>query len=100
MKPVILAVDDDPSVLAAIERDLRAHYRAGYRIAKASSAAAGLEAAKELAARNAQVALFLVDQRMPGMSGTEMLREVLKLHPGSRRVLIKAERQPNSWSSA
>jgi thioredoxin reductase (NADPH) len=89
-KPVILAVDDDPVVLGAIERDLRQQYRATYRIMKASSAAEGLDAAKELAARNNPVALFLVDQRMPGMSGTEMLREVIKLHPESRRVLLTA----------
>lgn len=77
-------------MLSAVERDLRSQYRADYRIMKADSAAAGLEAAKDLAARNVQVALFLVDQRMPGMSGTEMLQEVLKLHPGSRRVLLTA----------
>ena len=80
-KPVILAVDDDAAVLGAIERDLRQHYRADYRVMKAGSAAEGLEAAKELAARNTPVALFLVDQRMPGMSGIELLREVMKLHP-------------------
>ena len=89
-KPVILTVDDDPAVLGAIERDLRRQYRAEYRVMKAASAAAGLDAAKELAARNAPVALFLVDQRMPGMSGTELLSEVLKLHPASRRVLLTA----------
>jgi Thioredoxin reductase len=83
-------VDDDPVVLGAIERDLRQQYRATYRVMKASSAAEGLDAAKELAARNTPVALFLVDQRMPGMSGTQMLREALKLHPGSRRVLLTA----------
>ena len=57
---------------------------------KAGSGAEGLEAAKALAARNTPVALFLVDQRMPGMSGTELLREATKLHPGSRRVLLTA----------
>ncbi len=89
-KPVILAVDDDTEVLRAIERDLRQQYRADYRVMKAGSAADGLEVAKELAARNTPVALFLVDQRMPGMSGTEMLREAMKLHPESRRVLLTA----------
>ncbi len=89
-KPAILAVDDDPVVLGAIERDLQQQYRAGYRVMKATSAAEGLDAARELAARNTPVALFLVDQRMPGMSGTELLREVVKLHPGSRRVLLTA----------
>lgn len=89
-KPVILTVDDDPTVLGAIERDLRQQYRADYRVMRAGSAAEGLEAAQALAARNTPVALFLVDQRMPGMSGTELLREVTKLHPASRRVLLTA----------
>lgn len=89
-KPVILTVDDDPAVLGAIERDLRRQYRADFRVMKAESAAAGLDTAKELAARNTPVALFLVDQRMPGMSGTELLSEVMKLHPASRRVLLTA----------
>jgi thioredoxin reductase (NADPH) len=89
-KPVILTVDDDPAVLGAIERDLRRHYRADYRVMKAGSGPAGLEAARELAARNTPIALFLVDQRMPGMTGTELLREVSKLHPASRRVLLTA----------
>jgi thioredoxin reductase (NADPH) len=89
-KPVILCVDDDAAVLGAIERDLKQRYRTDYRVLKAGSPAEGLDAAKELAARNAQVALFLVDQRMPGMSGLELLAEVAKLHPDSRRVLLTA----------
>lgn len=89
-KSVILAVDDDAAVLSAIEHDLRQHYRADYRVMKAGSAAEGLEAAKELAARNTPVALFLVDQRMPGMSGIALLGEVMKLHPAARRVLLTA----------
>ncbi|MEO8139594.1 MAG: FAD-dependent oxidoreductase, partial [Gemmatimonadota bacterium] len=89
-KPVILTVDDDPAVLGAIERDLRQQYRADYRVLKAGSGAAALDAARELAARNTPIALFLVDQRMPGMTGTELLREVVSLHPASRRVLLTA----------
>lgn len=89
-KPAILVVDDDPAVLGAIERDLRQQYRADYRIMTATSAAEGLAAATELASRNTPVALFLVDQRMPGMSGTELLREGMKLHPDARRVLLTA----------
>lgn len=89
-KPVLLVVDDDPAVLGAIERDLRQRYRHDYRVMKAASADEGLDTARELAARNVPVALFLVDQRMPGMTGTELLRQVIKLHPGSRRVLLTA----------
>lgn len=74
-KPVILTVDDDVAVLSAIERDLRQQYRADYRVMKAESGAEALDAARELAARNRPVALFLVDQRMPGMSGIRLPSE-------------------------
>ena len=89
-KPVIFSVDDDAEVLAAIERDLRQHYRGEYRILKAGSGAEALDAARQLKERNTPVALFVVDERMPAMSGTEFLREALKLHPDSRRVLLTA----------
>jgi thioredoxin reductase (NADPH) len=89
-KPVIMSVDDDPEVLGAIERDLRQHYRSDYRILKASSGPQALDAARQLKQRGTPVALFLVDERMPEMTGTELLREVRKLHPDSRKVLLTA----------
>ena len=90
IKPVILTIDDDPAVIGAIDRDLRHQYRHEYRVMKASSAQEGLETAKALAARNTPVAMIIVDQRMPEMSGIELLREAIKLHPDSRRVLLTA----------
>jgi thioredoxin reductase (NADPH) len=89
-KPVILSVDDDPEVLATVERDLRAHYRGDYRILTAASGAEGLEAARQLKQRGTAVALFLVDERMPQMSGTELLAEAGPLHPDARKVLLTA----------
>ena len=89
-KPVIMCVDDDPQVLAAIERDLRRNYRNDYRILKAGSAREALEDARQLKQRGTQVALFLVDQRMPEMTGTRLLGEVRELHPESRKVLLTA----------
>ena len=89
-KPVILAVDDEPEVLNAIERDLRHHFAQAYRVMKAGSAALALEATRQLKQRGAPIALFLVDERMPGMSGTEFLGEARKLYPDSRRVLLTA----------
>jgi len=89
-KPAILAVDDDFEVLRAIERDLRERYRRDYRILRATSGAEGLELARELKQRGAPVALFLVDQRMPDMVGTELLAQVKKLHPDASKVLLTA----------
>ena len=89
-KPVILAVDDDPEVLNAVERDLRQHYRAEYRVVKATSGAEALETTRQLKQRGNAIALFLVDERMPHMSGTQFLIEALKLFPDSRRALLTA----------
>ncbi|MGH7674035.1 MAG: FAD-dependent oxidoreductase [Gemmatimonadales bacterium] len=89
-KPVILTVDDDAEVLNAVERDLRSHFRTDYRIVKASSGAEALDAVQQMQQRGAQVALFLVDERMPQMTGTQFLVEAIKLYPDARRVLLTA----------
>src|SRR5499427_3106078 len=89
-KPVLLTVDDDPEVLNAVERDLRHHFRADYRVVKASSGDQALETVRQLKQRGAQVALFLVDERMPQMSGTQFLIEAIKVYPDARRVLLTA----------
>ena len=89
-KPVILTVDDDAQVLSAIEGDLRRHYSSEFRVVKASSGAEALDAARQLKQRGTPVAIFLVDQRMPEMSGTKLLAEVRELHPEARKVLLTA----------
>ena len=89
-KPAIIAVDDDPQVLAAIGRDLRSHYGEHYRIVRAPSGAEGLEAVDEILARGDVVALFLVDQRMPEMEGTDFLLEARNRFPGAKRLLLTA----------
>jgi thioredoxin reductase (NADPH) len=95
-KPVILTVDDEPQVLNAIERDLRRHYRGDYRIMKAGSGADALESVRQLKQRNTPVALFLADQRMPNMSGTEFLGEARRLYPDARKVLLTAYADTNA----
>ena len=89
-KPVIFSLDDDPEVLGAIERDLRSHYSSNYRIIKASSGNEAVTAVNQLKSRNIPVALFIVDQRMPEMTGTQFLNEVKKIYPDSRKVLLTA----------
>src|SRR5215216_1521525 len=89
-KPVILAVDDDPEVLNAVDRDLRQHFRADYRVMKVGSGPEALETTRQLKKRGNPVALFLVDERMPEMTGTEFLVEAIKLYPDARKVLLTA----------
>jgi thioredoxin reductase (NADPH) len=88
--PVIMILDDEPQVLNAVERDLRKHYRSDYRIVKSSDGSQALDTLKKLKQRNSPVALYLVDQRMPKMSGTDFLNEATKLYPEARKVLLTA----------
>jgi thioredoxin reductase (NADPH) len=89
-KPVIWTVDDDPDVLRAVERDLRRQYGNRYRVMAADSGAGALESVKQLKLRNDPVALFLVDQRMPSMSGVEFLEAALEFYPEAKRALLTA----------
>ena len=77
-KPAIFSIDDDPSVLSAVERDLRAHYGQEYRIIPINSGRAALDYLKKMKQRNETVALFLVDQRMPEMNGVEFLEQAIQ----------------------
>jgi len=89
-KPVILAVDDDSSVLEAVIQDLRRKYGAAYRIMRAGSGQAALDTCIQLEQRGDTVALFLSDQRMPGMSGVDFLEKTQKLYPEAKRALLTA----------
>ncbi|HWD21471.1 MAG TPA: FAD-dependent oxidoreductase [Verrucomicrobiae bacterium] len=89
-KPILLTVDDDPEVLRAVERDLRRQYGNRYRVLAADSGAAALTAVQQLKLRNDPIALFLVDQRMPNMSGVEFLEKALELYPNAKRALLTA----------
>ncbi len=89
-KPVILTVDDEPVVLNSIERDLRQKYGRDYRILKSDSAAEALDILKQLTARGESVALFVADQRMPEMSGTQFLEQAGGMFPEAKKVLLTA----------
>jgi thioredoxin reductase (NADPH) len=89
-KPVVLTVDDDPEVLRAVARDLRSKYGEQYRILRANSGPEALDALRELKLADEQVALLLVDQRMPEMTGVEFLERALEHYPKTRRVLLTA----------
>ena len=89
-KPVILTVDDDPGVSAAIARDLRGRYGAGYSIVRATSGPEALAALARLALRDQPVALIAADQRMPQMTGVEMLERARAHAPGAKYVLLTA----------
>jgi thioredoxin reductase (NADPH) len=89
-RPILLTVDDDPSVSRAVARDLRRRYSESHRIVRASSAAEAMEVLRETKLRGGQVAVLLADYRMPEVSGIEFLEQAMDLFPRARRALLTA----------
>ncbi|MGZ6033678.1 MAG: response regulator, partial [Isosphaeraceae bacterium] len=99
-KPILLSVDDDSDVLRAIERDLRSHYGADYRVIASDSPEGALDLLKGLKVRNDGVALILADQRMPRLDGVGFLQEAKQIFPGAKRALLTAYADTNAAISA
>jgi thioredoxin reductase (NADPH) len=89
-RPILLAVDDDISVLEAVVQDLRRQYGADYRIMRAASGQAALDTLAQVKVRQEPLALIVSDQRMPGMTGVDFLERSRELYPDARRVLLTA----------
>jgi thioredoxin reductase (NADPH) len=99
-KPILLTVDDDSDVLRAVERDLRSHYGADYRILASDSPEQALDLLKQLKVRNDGVALLLADQRMPKMDGVGFLQAAMQIFPDAKRALLTAYADTNAAISA
>jgi thioredoxin reductase (NADPH) len=99
-KPILLSIDDDADVLRAIERDLRTHYGASYRVLASDGPEQALDLLKQLKVRNDSVALLLVDQRMPKMDGVAFLREAMQIFPDAKRALLTAYADTSAAISA
>ena len=89
-KPLIIAVDDDPQVIRSIERDLLRHYQESYEVLATDSAEEILESLSDMKKSGDEVALFLSDQRMPGIEGVDFLERTKTWYPNARKVLLTA----------
>src|SRR5215472_4025893 len=90
VRPAIVTVDDDPGVSRAVARDLRRRYGERYRIVRAESGEAALDALRQMKLRGELVAVILADYRMPEMDGIEFLEQAMDIYPGARRALLTA----------
>ena len=99
-RPILLTVDDDPSVSRAVARDLRRRYGADYRILRADNGSDGLDLIREVVLRGEQIAAILADYRMPRMNGIDFLEAAMDLVPRARRALFTAYADTNAAISA
>jgi thioredoxin reductase (NADPH) len=98
--PAILSVDDEPEVLRAVERDLRRKYGKDYRVLGADSGRAAVDLLHQFKTRGESVALLLCDQRMPSMSGLEVLGQSMQIFPQAKRALLTAYADTNAAIAA
>lgn len=99
-KPILLTVDDDVDVVRGVERDLRSHYGAQYRVLASDAPEEALNLLNQLKLRSDQVALLLADQRMPKMDGVEFLQKARDIFPDAKRALLTAYADTNAAISA
>src|SRR5579862_4662836 len=99
-KPILLTVDDDTDVLRGIERDLRSHYGAEYRVLASDSPASAIDLLNQLKLRSDSVALLLADQRMPKMDGVQFLQKARDVFPEAKRALLTAYADTSAAISA
>jgi thioredoxin reductase (NADPH) len=98
--PVILAVDDEPEVLRAVMRDLRSRYAGEYRIVGAGDGTEAIDTVQELAVRGTPLALIVADQRMPTVTGIDVLRSARDVFPGVKKTLLTAYADTDAAISA
>lgn len=89
-RPAILTVDDDPGVAAAVRRDLNDRYGEDYRVLGATSGTEALDLLARLALRDEPVALIVSDQRMPRMTGIELMSRSREHAPDAKLLLLTA----------
>lgn len=90
VKPIIFTIDDDPQVLRAIRSDLRKRYKDEFRIISTDKPEEARTVLRDLKNQNAEIALFVSDQRMPVLDGVQFLNEAKAIYPKAKRVLLTA----------
>ena len=78
-KPSILFIDDEPSILMAV----RVVFRLGYNVTVTTD---GNEALEHL--RKQRYHVIVSDQRMPNMTGVELLEQARRISPNTVRILL------------
>jgi thioredoxin reductase (NADPH) len=99
-KPILLTVDDDADVVRGIERDLRSHYGAQFRVLASDSPERALDLLNQLKLRSDSVALLLADQRMPKIDGVQFLQKAREIFPEAKRALLTAYADTSAAISA
>ena len=90
-KPAIICVDDEPTILESLERELRISFMGKYKIETAEGGEEALEILDELLEDQYEVPLVISDQIMPGMKGDELLKLVREKSPKTVTIMLTGQ---------
>jgi class 3 adenylate cyclase len=90
-RPVLLCVDDEPTVLASLKEQFRRLFDGRFRVEVAQDAAEALEVIAELEHAQRDPAVIISDHIMPGMKGDELLIRVHARMPRTRKILLTGQ---------
>jgi len=90
VQPVLLAIDDDESLLGDIERELHDRYARHYQVVCVRSPAEARAHLRDFAASGVEVALVLAARSHTEVPTSELLVEVRQFHPRAKRALVVA----------
>ncbi|MBL1178363.1 ATP-binding protein [Pantanalinema sp. GBBB05] len=99
-KPVIVCVDDEPSVLESLKIELKRVLNDSCLIETAEGGEEALDLLKELQEEDYEVALVLADYIMPDIKGDELLREIHARSPHTLNIMISGQADLEAVSNA
>ena len=99
-KPVIICVDDEPTILDSLEIDLLKAFEDKYLIETAQSGEEALELLSELLAEQYEVPLVISDHIMPNMKGDELLRSVHAISPNTLKIMLTGQADLDAVANA
>jgi DNA-binding NtrC family response regulator len=99
-RPVILCVDDEPSVLSSLKEQLKRSFGQAFLVETADDAAGALELYEELLDAGHEVPLLITDHIMPGMKGDALIQAMQQRDPRMLKVMLTGQASTGAVANA
>lgn len=88
MEQAIICVDDERSILTALQQQIMRVFSDTFILEFAESGEEALEILEEFAQQNIHIAVVITDEMMPGMKGHELIERISSLSAGTPCILL------------
>jgi CheY-like chemotaxis protein len=88
MGQAIICVDDERSILTALQQQIMRAFSDTFILEFAESGEEALEIVEELTQQNIHIAAVITDEMMPGMKGHELIERISSLSAGTPCILL------------